>query len=185
VIISALFDASDARPKLVPNLYPTENDLEFGGCLRDDSLQIKHDSNYNQLVGWEVNEFDVQVNSGVLYILENLDHYDEYVDSEAKKDVEYYFWWRETIGISQTCEANIETVISNMYTKLNILEFSKSYYTYYSLLLIMYLTGLLFPILSTCAQNKPWLSIWYIKVATFITFGILAVLHIYVTLKFY
>lgn len=38
VIISALFDASDARPKLVPNLYPTEKDLEIGGCLRDDSV---------------------------------------------------------------------------------------------------------------------------------------------------
>ena len=84
--------------------FPAE--LVKPGCSEDPQFNIKTDPRFIN-TGFETNEYDVQLRSGVLNILESTPQYRYYEPNilEKSKSI-YYGWTRPTIGWSLECEWN-------------------------------------------------------------------------------
>ena len=82
--------------------YPTE--LEQIGCIFDEFTETKYDPRFIDL-GYSIDEYQVQEESGVLSKLTDIKGYSDYIsDVTLKKSEIYNFWARPTIPWKLKCE---------------------------------------------------------------------------------
>lgn len=109
-IVKTSVDASTPcfNPEIISmgSLYPLEMDNEMSTCEFDLLLQTDVDNRFTD-TGGQVSEYDVQNDSGVLAMLNELHLIEDYAPESMKRETEYKLWTRPTISWKIECDTDL------------------------------------------------------------------------------
>ena len=95
--------------------YPLEND-SVNNCTFDQNLKLYYDERYTQIPNFQVSEYQMQLNNGVISQLSTLPMYTKYIPAGTKENIFYKPYVRRTIPWKLECEASNLTSRSQVFT---------------------------------------------------------------------